>query len=110
MEFTITAYADLTLPEISQLLNEPTSKIVLDVRTSDEFSAGFLQQAINIPINELATRLEELPPTNSKAQILCYCRSGTRSHNAAIFLRERGYDAINIGGYDDLIRVERIKK
>jgi hypothetical protein len=46
---------------------------VLDVRPADEFAAGHVAGAINIPLGELETRLSELDP---RMEIVAYCRAG----------------------------------
>ena len=68
---------------------------LLDVRTAEEFNAGHLPEAINIPVDELRDRLGELP---SNAQIAVYCQVGQRGYLATRILRQRGFNAVNIGG------------
>ena len=66
--------------------------IVLDVRPPEEFVAGHIPGAVNIPIGELAKRLRELP---KKKQIVAYCRGPfcLMSFQAVELLMKRGYDA-----------------
>jgi rhodanese-related sulfurtransferase/DNA-binding transcriptional ArsR family regulator len=66
--------------------------VVLDVRPAEEFAAGHVTGAINIPIEELARRLRELP---KKKQIVAYCRGPfcLMSFEAVELLRKRGFDA-----------------
>lgn len=63
---------------------------VLDVRPVDEFKAGHLPGAINIPFNELSTRLAELDPSQP---IVAYCRGAycVLSFEAVAALRQRGF-------------------
>lgn len=68
---------------------------LLDVRTPEEFSSGHLDGALNIPVQELASRLGELPRTPKN--IVVYCRSGGRSSSAAALLRQRGYEVFDLG-------------
>lgn len=68
--------------------------VLLDVRTPEEYGAGHLPGAKNIPVQELASRLAELPP---RAPVVVYCRSGARSAAAAQLLRARGHDVLDIG-------------
>lgn len=77
--------------------------ILLDVRSEGEFSAGHIEGAVNIPLEELGFRFDELA---DKLVITC-CRSGNRSEMALHILGENGIDAIN-GGPWDLLR-EKIK-
>lgn len=63
---------------------------VLDVRPVDEFGAGHLPGAINIPFNELGARLAELDPSRP---IVAYCRGAycVLSFEAVAALRQRGF-------------------
>jgi NADPH-dependent 2,4-dienoyl-CoA reductase/sulfur reductase-like enzyme len=68
---------------------------LLDVRTPDEFAAGHFPEAVNIPIDELRGRLGELP---SDRQLAVYCQVGQRGYLATRILRQKGFNAVNIGG------------
>ena len=70
----------------------------LDVRTRQEFSAGAIPGALNIPHTELRARLGEVPPG---APILVNCAVGLRGYLAERVLRQRGWkDVGNLsGGY-----------
>lgn len=68
--------------------------LLLDVRTPDEFAAGHLDGAVNIPVDDLARRLGEVP---REREIVVYCRSGRRSAAAAEVLRGRGQAVIDLG-------------
>src|SRR5262249_37819499 len=63
---------------------------VLDVRPEDEYAAGHLPQAINIPLRELARRLRELPRSR---EVVAYCRGPycVLAFEAVALLRERGF-------------------
>lgn len=62
---------------------------LVDVRTAQEFAAGHIPGAVNIPLQELGHRLGELDA--KERPIVVYCRSGNRSGNAARMLRSAGY-------------------
>ena len=66
---------------------------LVDVRTPDEFAAGHLPGAVNIPLQELAGRLGELEPKDTA--VVLYCRSGHRSGNAARTLKSTGFVAVH---------------
>lgn len=68
---------------------------ILDVRQPDEFQAGHIGGAKLIPLNELQSRMSELP---KDTEILCVCRSGSRSGAAANQLNSAGYHALNLRG------------
>ncbi len=70
--------------------------LLLDVRTVGEFQSGHLAGAANIPVEQLAQRLAEVP---RDLPIVLYCRSGNRSAAAARLLRSVGYESVyDLGG------------
>jgi phage shock protein E len=74
-----------------------TNVTVLDVRTRQEFIGGHVAGSINIPLNELPTRLAEV---KALAQpILLCCASGMRSGQAEALLRAQGITCENGGGW-----------
>ena len=68
---------------------------VLDVRTPEEFHAGHIPGATNIPVDELRQRLGDLP---RDAEIAAYCQVGQRGYLATRILLQSGFRASNIGG------------
>jgi rhodanese-related sulfurtransferase/DNA-binding transcriptional ArsR family regulator len=66
--------------------------VVLDVRPPEEFSAGHLPGAVNIPIHELDKRLKELP---KRKEVIAYCRGPycLMSYDAVALLRKKGIKA-----------------
>ncbi len=73
------------------------SKTVIDVRTPAEFKGGNAAGSINIPLNEIPNRLEELKQMTEPI-ILC-CASGNRSGQAAQFLQKKGIQCENGGSW-----------
>lgn len=81
----------ITREELLRRMRED-SIVLLDVRPEDEFAAGHLPQAINIPVEELENRLAELP---REKLVVAYCR-GIRcvlSADALAILKARGWIA-----------------
>lgn len=66
------------------------SLVVLDVRTPEEFAAGHVVGARNIPHTEIAGRLAELGEARER-DVVVYCRSGRRSELALEALRAAGF-------------------
>lgn len=62
---------------------------LVDVRTESEFAAGHLAGARNIPLGTLAARASELEPKDE--WVVVYCRSGSRSAQAAGLLADGGF-------------------
>ena len=74
---------------------ERSPAAVLDVRSPEEFDTGHAPGAINIPLEDLRSRLKELP---SDCEVLSYCAFGQRSYYATRILRLNGYRARNVSG------------
>ena len=72
-------------------------KIIIDVRTPEEFEDGNVSGSINIPLHEIQGRLEELKQIQGPI-ILC-CASGGRSGQATSFLKQHGLDCENGGSW-----------
>lgn len=71
--------------------------ILLDTRTVYEYNKGHARSFINIPLDDLRNRLNELDK-NKKVYVMC--QSGLRSYLATRILTQHGFDAYNfIGGY-----------
>lgn len=73
----------------------PNRPFLLDVRTPQEFAVGHIPGAVNIPLDDLRTRLGELPRDQ---QIAAYCQVGQRGYLATRILKQDGFTASNIGG------------
>lgn len=69
--------------------------LVLDVRTPAEYAAGHIPSAVNIPIDDLRTRLAELP---HERPIVTYCEVGQRGYLATRILMQAGFTVANLGG------------
>lgn len=72
--------------------------ILIDVRTSMEFSLGTLEGAVNIPLDEIRGRLGEFPKDK---EIIIFCQVGLRGYVACRILMQKGYDNVRnlSGGY-----------
>lgn len=86
----------MTVEELKTLMDGGTPPVLLDVREASELQiASFPGPVVHIPLGTLPQRLADLP---AGAKIVCACRSGSRSAQAAQFLRQRGFDAVNLEG------------
>lgn len=81
---------------IEELIQDKTGTIV-DVRTPEEFSQGHAQDSINIPLQEIPQRLNELKEL--KAPLILCCASGGRSGNAQVYLSQLGLECYNAGSW-----------
>ncbi len=85
---------DATLVHWEQLSNLD-GRLLLDVRNVDEFEAGNVQGAVNIPLPQLRDRLNELNP---EQEIWVYCQVGQRGYYATRILSLNGFKAYNLSG------------
>ncbi|RCW71983.1 CoA-disulfide reductase [Saliterribacillus persicus] len=69
--------------------------LIIDVRDANERDHGFIKNSINIPVNELRDRLDELPKNKP---IYISCQVGLRGYLATRILKGNGYHPINIDG------------
>ncbi|MHB1128116.1 MAG: CoA-disulfide reductase [Bacillota bacterium] len=85
----------VTWKDIQQFNNE--DYILVDVRTEGEYMNGHLKGAVNIPVDSLRGRMEELDRNKT---ILEYCQVGLRGYIADRILSQNGYNVLNVtGGY-----------
>jgi len=77
-----------------QQLHERQDVPLIDVREVDEFAAGHVPGAVNIPMSVIGERLEELP--DGAFDVIC--QVGGRSGRVVQALEARGYDVTNVDG------------
>ncbi|MBK9329200.1 MAG: rhodanese-like domain-containing protein [Sphingobacteriales bacterium] len=75
-------------------------KIIIDVRTPGEYMGGHVTGSINIPLQEIQQRVDEIKSLH-KPVVLC-CASGNRSGQAAAFLKSQGIDCENGGSWSSV--------
>lgn len=75
--------------------------LLIDVRTPEEFASGHIAGAVNISVESLPDRLNEIPDDQT---IVVYCRSGNRSAAATNILVDAGYSPVyDLGGIQDWV-------
>ena len=94
-------YRQISVDEAMTMMAQETGYIILDVRRPDEFAAGHILNAINVPNETIGTaEISELPDKNQL--IMVYCRSGRRSKEASAKLVKLGYtNIVEFGGILD---------
>jgi CRP-like cAMP-binding protein len=65
--------------------------VCVDMRSEEEYSAGHLAGAVNIPLSLLAIKARLL---SDQVQYICYCNTGRRSRAAAHLLKKQGHNAV----------------
>jgi rhodanese-related sulfurtransferase len=90
---------EIAIQKVHELISEGQEIVLLDVRTVDEFNSdtGHFVSSRNIPVQELANRLDELDDVKS-SDIVVYCKSGGRSALAQSTLAEHGFKAWSMTG------------
>lgn len=88
-------YTNINQEEALKIMNNEKNYIIIDVRTQEEYKKKHIDNAINIPLNEI----ENSAILKDKEQIIfVYCQSGKRSEEASEKLANLGYTRIyNIG-------------
>lgn len=74
--------------------------IVIDVRTPQEYMGGHVVGSINIPLQQIPEKLEEIK--NYTTPIILCCASGGRSGNAHQYLSQQGVECYNGGSWLDV--------
>lgn len=85
--------------DIKKIVEEKQGTIV-DVRTPGEFMGGNVVGSINIPLQEIPIRIEELK--NMQMPLVLCCASGGRSGQAHGFLSQQGIECLNGGSWLDV--------
>jgi len=79
-------------------------KVFIDVREPFEFAMGHVRGAINIPPSKLMANDKKLRDIPKDAEIILYCRSGSRSGASAHIMKSLGYTNITNGINKDQIK------
>ncbi|MFL9927388.1 rhodanese-like domain-containing protein [Herbaspirillum lusitanum] len=82
----------LSLLQATQLMNQGKT-LVLDVRDTEQFAAGHLRDARNIPLKDLPQRISELDKFKSKS-VIVICQTGTQAAKAEVHLKKAGFTEV----------------
>lgn len=100
-ESPATSYRQVSQEEAVKLMESERGYRIVDVRRADEFVAGHIPGAINVPNEEIGAEAPEALPDRDQL-ILLYCRSGNRSKQASEKLAALGYTrVVEFGGILD---------
>ncbi|MBC7439816.1 MAG: rhodanese-like domain-containing protein [Flavobacterium sp.] len=90
---------DLTQNDWTINFNKENDAVILDVRTSEEFEEGFIENAINIDIYKGQGFIYELENLDKNKNYYVYCKAGGRSAQACSIMKEMGFqNAFNLIG------------
>ena len=95
---SVSANQTMTTQELQSKLNAKENFVLLDVRTQEEYNAGYIAGAILLPYDEINAKATIVLP-NKEKEIVLYCRSGRRSAIAKKSLLDLGYQkVVDFGG------------
>ena len=87
----------ITVEEVKTIVdNKDENYVLIDVREDYEFNEGHIPGAVNIPLGNITT-----VDYSKDKTLIVYCRSGNRSNQAAIKLKNMGYNVKDMGGILD---------
>ncbi len=88
---------DMALCHVDDVTHPAAGQQVLDVRIPDEVDAGAIPGAMNVPLEEIRDRLDDIPRDK---ELLVYCQAGLRGYIACRILSQSGFRCRNLtGGY-----------
>ena len=86
-----------SVQEASQKIKNERNVVFLDVRTDTERKQSSIRGSFHIPLTSISNKENELKKFKA-AEIICYCRTGNRSLNAAVKLKKLGFNSANLKG------------
>ena len=78
-----------------------TGALLVDVRSREEYYSGHVAGSINIPLHLVPVEIKKL---SKETPIVAVCESGARSNQAIHFLKSKGFEAYNGGGWRSFSR------
>lgn len=90
----------ITCEEYKKKCEEGFDHVTLDVRTTEEFAEGHVEDAVNVPLPILDVKIADVIP-DKKTTIISCCKSGGRATTALHVLEKMGYEDVRLleGGY-----------
>ena len=97
----------ITAEQLKRRLDDGAAPFMLDVREPEEMADGVIAGSINIPMDDVEHRLDEIP---AEREIVVICHMGVRSAYIARKLKALGYDRVTnlSGGVDAWLRATAI--
>lgn len=85
---------DMSREQLQQARAAGASPVLVDVRSADEFAAGHVPGAVNIPLDQVGSRIDEVRALQKKGEVVLYCRSGRRTAQAVQTLEDAGVSGL----------------
>jgi len=91
---------EITPEDLKTLQDSGADVVVLDVREPWEIQMASLAGTLNVPMNDVPARYDEV--LDRRKHIVVMCHHGVRSYNVTAWLRQQGYDKVQslVGGID----------
>lgn len=86
---------EISTTEVEEMLQKEQNVVLIDVREDEEVANGIIEGALHIPLKQIPNATDSLD--RSKEYILI-CRSGGRSMQAALYMKEQGFNVTNMTG------------
>ena len=93
LQFLKRLFSSESQPSIDEMMSN--GGVIVDVRSAGEYAGGHVKNSINIPLDALELRVDELD--SSKPIVTC-CASGMRSASAKRILKAKGFSQVRNGG------------
>ncbi|MGL4910863.1 MAG: rhodanese-like domain-containing protein [Romboutsia sp.] len=87
-------YKNISGSEAEKIMKDSNDTLILDVRDAKEYNEGHIVDAINIPVDEVEKRIDELESFKDKT-VLVYCKSGKRSITASEILVKNNFKDVS---------------
>lgn len=89
-------YYDMSPKQFESLITSNRKVHVIDVREPDEYLAGHIRGALNIPVSDTAAFIAGIDSLRKKTPFAVYCRTGVRSARASAILASHRYTVYNL--------------
>ena len=86
---------EVTPEEVEEIIENNKDTIVIDVREDEEVETGMIGSAEHIPMQQIPQEVENL---DKEKEYILVCRSGARSMNVALYMKEQGFKVSNMVG------------
>ncbi len=90
----VAAPVDISRDELKARQTKGEATLLVDVRSAEEFAAGHIAGAINVPHDQIASRATELAAHKTDGTLVLYCRTGRRTALAIEALEAQGYTGL----------------
>lgn len=80
----------MTVQELKEKMDKGEELVLIDCREQNEWDEAHIEEALFLPLSNFEEEMKKL--TNPEAVVVCQCRSGKRSLNAAMQLQDEGFE------------------